>query len=492
MKTKETIYITMILAAVSLMMFGVVTGCSPNVAGSDSSNNMDKIYSVRQSDLVIGTLLRGTANAKEKHKLFAEASFKNILTWIQEQNTRVKKGDVVIKFETQNLLDDIDTRKLKIESQEKTLEIEKEERRILLSENQSVLRAATDAVIAAEEDYARYYRYDGKKLKEGLEQSVESNAKALKQLEDECQKMADEISNTIYDDEDAKEAAYGKLDALKDGVKKKELACDDDEYQLRIFKKYTFPNALTDKKNKLEQTKLDYEKIKIRTASKVIQKDNEIQRLENELANAREELERVESYLPMMEVTAPVDGIMLYGDVDERHNRITIELGMECGRKRVLATIPEMDNLVVDFELPEQFHHRVKKDAKVIITPDSMPTLKLSGRVSEIAVVPVNQIHWDSSSPKIYNSVITLDEQNEKFVSGMNVEVNVIEDVLKNAVNIPVEAVFEEDGDYFVYLKTAGGTKKQSVELGKSTDQYVHIIKGLKTGDEVCLYSPYE
>ncbi|MDA3924482.1 MAG: hypothetical protein PF904_07280 [Kiritimatiellae bacterium] len=486
------IYITIFLASVSLMIFGVVTGCSPHVAGSDSSNNMDKIYTVRQSDLVIGTLLRGTANAKEKHKLFAEASFKNILTWIQEENTRVKKGDVVIKFETQNLLDDIDTRNLKIESQEKTLQIEKEEKRILLSENQSVLRAAADAVVAAEEDYARYYRYDGKKLKEGLEEAVESNAKALKQLEVECQKMAYEISNTIYDDEDAKETALAKVDALEDGVKKKERVCEDSDYQLRIFKKYTFPNALTDKKNKLEQTRLDHEKIKIRTASKVIQKDNEIQRLENELANAREDLERIESYLPMMEVEAPVDGIMLYGNVDERRNRITIELGMECGRKRVLATIPEMDNLVIDFELPEQFHHRVKKDAKVILTPDSMPTLKLSGHVSEIAVVPVNQIHWDSSSPKIYNSVITLDEQNENFVSGMNVEVNVIEKVLKNAVNIPVEAVFEEDGDYFVYLKTGSGAKKRSVELGKSTDRYVHIIKGLKAGEDVYLYSPYE
>lgn len=492
MSNNKTIGTVSFLAITLLAILGVVTGCGPSAVGTDSSSSMDRIYTVRQSDLVVGTLLRGSANAKEKHKLSAEAAFRNILTWIQEENTQVKKGDVVIKFETQSLIEDIESRRLKIESQEKTLEIEREEKRILLSENQSALRAATDAVTAAEENYSRYYRYDGKKTKEGIEQGLESSNKALKQIREEAQAMADEITNTIYDDEKAKNAALEKLDILKGNVKKKEQECRDAEYQLRIFKKYTYPNALTDKVNKLEQTKLDYEKVKIKTASQVIQKDNNIQRMENELNKAREELARVETYMPMMEVRAPVDGIFVYGDVDERYNRITIELGMECGRKRVLATIPEMDNLVVDFELPEQFHHRVKKGAKVIITPDSMPTLKLTGHVSEIAVVPVNQIHWDRSSPKIYNSVITLDKQSDKFVSGMNVEVNVIEDVLENVVNIPVEAVFEEDGEYFVYLKTDGSIKKKSVELGKSTDQYVHIISGLKAGDEVCLYSPYE
>ena len=51
---------------------------------------------------------------------------------------------------------------------------------------------------------------------------------------------------------------------------------------------------------------------------------------------------------------------------------------------------------------------------------------------------------------------------------------------------------FEEEGDYFVYVRSAGEFTRRIVELGKSTDKYVHIIKGLEVGDEVCLYSPYE
>ena len=492
MKNIENINKTVCPALLLLFLFGVVAGCLPDSGGSAASNNTDKIFTVRKSDLIIGTLLRGSANAKEKHKLFPEAAFKNTLTWIEEENTRVKKGDVVIKFEIQDLLDDIEKRELKIESLRKSLDLRNEERRILLSENQSSLRVANDSVISSEESYARYYKYDGKKEKEGMESGVKDKKKSFEKAREEYRKSADEISNTIYEDEDAKADALEKLETLKSSIKQQERAYKDSGFKLRIFKKYTYPNTLTDKKNKLEQSVLNLDKVKIRAASMVIQKDNEIQRVENELENAIEELARVKSYRSMMEITAPVDGILVYGDVDRRHDKVSITVGMDCGRKRVLATIPEMDNLVVNFELPEQFHHRVQKDAKVIITPDSMPTLKLTGHVSEIAVVPVHQIHWDRSSPKIYHAVIKLDEQNEKFVSGMNVEVEIIEEIIENAVNVPVEAVFEEDGEYFVYRKTASNIKKQIVGLGQSTDQYVHITEGLKAGDEVCLYSPYE
>jgi len=64
---------------------GCLPGCSPG-SFNDAADNTDKLFTVRRSTLVIGTLLRGIANAKETHKLFPEASYKNTLIWIEEQN----------------------------------------------------------------------------------------------------------------------------------------------------------------------------------------------------------------------------------------------------------------------------------------------------------------------------------------------------------------------------------------------------------------------
>ena len=472
---------------------GLVAGCSPDAAAGDDGENIDKLFAVRRSDLVIGTLVRGTANAKEKHKLFPEASYRNVLTWIADENTHVKKGDVVIKFETQDLLDDIESRKLNIETQQKTLDIKREEKRILLSENVSALRVAKDRVDTAEEDYARYYKYDGKKEKEDKVESVDAAEKNFEEKKREYLKMQDEIINTIYDDEDARQKALAQLDKLKDDMRSKEKSYKDAAYSLRIFKKYTYPNKLRTKKNALDQARLNYEKVVVSTASRVVQKDNDINRVERALKKDKNELERIESYLPMMEIKAPVDGILIYGDVDRRNDRrIEIEVGMEVRRKRVIATIPEMDNLIVNFELPEQFRHRVSEGNKVIITPDSMPQLKVPGKISEIAVVPVHQIEWDRTSPKIYHAVVSLDQQNKNLVSGMNVQIDIIEAELSAVLNVPIEAVFEEEGEYFVYLRSGSSPRKQVVQLGKSNDQYVQIVEGLSEGDQVYLFSPYK
>lgn len=52
----------------------IVGGCSPS---NENTETADKLFEVRRSDLSIGSLLRGTANAKKKYKLYPEASYRN-------------------------------------------------------------------------------------------------------------------------------------------------------------------------------------------------------------------------------------------------------------------------------------------------------------------------------------------------------------------------------------------------------------------------------
>lgn len=487
LRAQHTITAGLLLTALCTVL---LAGCSK---AEDSGKTTDKLFTVRKSDLMIGTLLRGTVNAKKKHKLSPESAYRNKLTWIEKENTSVKKGDVVIRFETQELLDEIAERRENLETQKKNQEVTKEEKRILLSENQSSLRISSDRVVSAEEDYARYYKYDGKKAKDDLVRRVESRELALEIANDDYREQMDLISNTIYDNEASKEWALERLEQRKNTVEEREQDYDDAKFRLKIFKKYTYPNTLTTKKNQMEQAELNHEKVLVSTASRVIQKDEEIARDEARIARAESELARLESYIPMMEIKAPVDGILVYGDVDRNNSQVEeVEVGMECHRNRVIATIPEMDNLIVNYDIPEQFRHRINSGTKVIISPDSIPSLEISGTVDTIAVVPVNQVSWDTTSPKIYASTITLDQQNPQLVSGMSVQIEVIDEVIEGAINIPIEAVFDEDGEYFVYIANGSDPKKQTVSLGKSNDQYIHVIEGIEEGDKVFLYRPHK
>ena len=77
-------------------------------------------------------------------------------------------------------------------------------------------------------------------------------------------------------------------------------------------------------------------------------------------------------------------------------------------------------------------------------------------------------------------------------VPGSYVEVYLMSKEQSNTLAIPVEALTEEQGLYFVYLqKCAESYKKQEVKLGASNGKEVEIVGGLHAGDKVVVKGAY-
>ena len=74
----------------------------------------------------------------------------------------------------------------------------------------------------------------------------------------------------------------------------------------------------------------------------------------------------------------------------------------------------------------------------------------------------------------------------------MSVQIEVVSQVLNNVVFIPIEAVQEQEGKFFVYRNNGGTPETVDVTLGLSNDGFVEITSGLKEDDEVYLYRPFQ
>ena len=166
--------------------------------------------------------------------------------------------------------------------------------------------------------------------------------------------------------------------------------------------------------------------------------------------------------------------------------------GIDVGKGQILITIPEMSNLIVDFDLPEQYRSKLKIGDRAVISPDSLPGEKFEGQISHIDTLPVNLVNWDSSSPKIYKSKIRFDKQSPRLVNGMSVQISVVTKTIPQTLFVPVEAVFEDSDRFFVYVAGLTGSKEVDVEIGESNDNFVQIKSGLEEGDVVYLYRPYQ
>ena len=463
---------------------------------SDSSNqgdnSLDMVYKVERSDMIIGILASGTVNAIKNHKIALEASVPAKISWLIDENTSVKKDDVLIKFDDEKLKNQVEDYKLEVENQIKSMEIAKEELEILKSSNKADLRQAQDRVRDAEEAFVKYIKLQGPQAKDDQQLKIEN---AIKAVDDAKQAVVDaesKHSNTVYDTREKEQAALTNIENLKKAVDDKELAYDKAILDRKLFKRFDYPNKIISLENSLTQAKLNLQKTKVRTSSGLVQKENSIIRNKNNLKRKREQYEQHKKYLGMMELKAPVDGVVIYGDPSRRWDNNELKVGSDVYKGRALMTIPDLSSMLVDFDLPEQYRSRVATGNEVVVTPDSLPSLKIRGKVTNIAPLPVNQIYWDRNSPKIYKSKVEFSTHDKRLVSGMSAQLEIITKELKNVLSIPVEAVFEENGQFYVYVKNGGKRPdKQIIEIGQADDDSVEITKGLAENDEIYLYNPF-
>ena len=79
------------------------------------------------------------------------------------------------------------------------------------------------------------------------------------------------------------------------------------------------------------------------------------------------------------------------------------------------------------------------------------------------------------------------------MISGMTARVEIVTEQLKDALQVPIEGVFNDDGKPVCYVRKADGKpEKREVKPGQSNDHFVQILEGLKEGEEVQLFVPTE
>ncbi|OGV34587.1 MAG: hypothetical protein A2020_11495 [Lentisphaerae bacterium GWF2_45_14] len=491
-KLFKAFIILFVLALVGWLLYYFAVGKIKERNEKKSSSSVpDRLYTVKRGDLAIGMKFSGNVNSRNKHKMSLEAAFQTKLLWIIDENSKVKKGDVIAKFETEELDEKIETLKFDLDAAEKEIMIAVEEQKILDSTNKAQIRSSEDKVREAEDDCRKYFKFEKQKERDKLDIAIQKAEKSLDEAKKAYNEKLSAYTNKSFNKQTEEAESKKQLAVAYKEVEKGQTEVKSAEQDRKVFKRYDLQDKITELDNKLEQARLNLEKVRVETNSSNIQKNKNLKNLELKKKKIEQDLEKYLSYIPMMTLNSPVDGVVIYGDIDQRWGKIDVKVGMDIRRKQVLLTIPDMSDLVVEFDLPEQYRSRARVGDRVVITPESIKGMKLEGTLQLIASLPVNQVMWDSNSPKIYKSIIDLKTQEPRLVTGMSVDLEVITKELKNVVFIPVEAVFEEGGAYYVYKKTPMKQRKLKIEIGPSNDDYVTITSGLNEGDVVYLYMPF-
>ncbi len=230
-----------------------------------------------------------------------------------------------------------------------------------------------------------------------------------------------------------------------------------------------------------EAAKASYDRAEALVKDKIIsQKEFESTKLEFENAKTAYDAVSNNKTAKGVSVNAPINGHM---------KNILVKEGEYITVGQPLATVSQNQRLVLRAEVSQRYYNAMQSvksanfktpyDNKVYSLED------LNGRLLSFG---------KTSNENSFFIPVSFEFDNKgEVIPGSFVEVYLISSLIENTLSIPVSALTNEMGIYYVYVQIdEEGYRKQEVALGANNGKEVQIIKGLHPGDRVVTQGAYQ
>ena len=159
------------------------------------------------------------------------------------------------------------------------------------------------------------------------------------------------------------------------------------------------------------------------------------------------------------------------------------QVGDAARSGQAVAQIPDMRNWEVSASIPELDRGHLDPGQKVTIRAAAIPGREFRGHVKSLGGTSGSA--WD----RRFECRIALDETGPELRPGMTSNILITVEALNDALWLPSQALFENDGRAFVYLRTPQGFISKDVKLVRRSESQA-VITGLAEGEQVALSNP--
>lgn len=243
--------------------------------------------------------------------------------------------------------------------------------------------------------------------------------------------------------------------------------------------------------SEVEQARLAYLEMKAKSKSLESVVNGKKAEVEKARGNLRNQLRRVTESAML----APREGIVVYANVGSGEQIRKVQVGMVPFEGMDLMYIPDISSMLAKSEINEVDLDKVKIGQPVEIRLDAFPDAVFTGTVERIGTLAhhkINPATGKSTSAKVFDLVVKVNESDKRLKPGLSATVDIILDKLEDVVYIPIESVFTmENNRNYVYLKNSDSVEKRLVEIGQHNNLYAVVENGLSENDIVLLSEPY-
>lgn len=312
------------------------------------------------------------------------------------------------------------------------------------------------------------------------EQNVITQTLSVQSIQGSIDQM--KATQKINDDADAMskmQSEYGVESAKLDASKAEVLSSIDGE-------KFRITVGVTE--GSLQQVKANIDAHQVGN-----QADNF--RLQQQKDKAMRDLDTASSYLGMMQLRAPTDGVVnvlpnfrsagTFGQSTPPFREgDTVWNGAE------IVEIPELTELYIDLKLEEVDRGKIQLGQPVRIRVDAIPDKEFTATLDFISPIAALIFKGGATPEKSFPARATLKNLDPRLSPGMSASAEVIIERQPNTLMIPARASFDKDGKPAAYVQTGKSFVLRPIEVGKRNDDDIIVTGGLKEGEIVTLESP--
>ncbi len=458
----------------------------PACGDSSDAGNVPAVatFEVARRDLRVTVTEKGTLKATNQILIRSAIPGQAKIMQLVDEGKTVAAGDILCELDSTSVVKEIgqlEDRVIQLQAEVAAADAELE---IQLSQNEADQQDAELELKFAHVELERYQKGEFVQEQTRKTTKVEEATSSLERARRKYQQMPALLEEGFVTSEQVEEERINQVKAESD----LELA----KLDLSTYLRYTAPKELQQREADVRNAELAVDRVKQRGRAREAQKRSNVDRQKRERENVVTRLTEQNTNLENMVIRAPGPGIVVYGDARNPWEDREIKVGETVYSKQAFLTLPDLSEMQVVLAIHEADISRMATGQKAFVTVETARNRTLDAEVTKVALVPnAQRRRWGDNTKRFRVEVsLTGELQALELKPGLTSRVEILVDELKDVLAVPVQAVFAESGEFWVFKRTPTGFERAIVKIAPGNGQYTVVTEGLAAGEHIALYNP--
>ena len=453
----------------------------------DGADEIHELFEVARGSFEIRIPATGELAAARQIEIKNRLESRAIITEVAEEGTIVKIGDLLVKFNDEEIRTRLTDAEESVIATQNELDSAVADLEIKKKTRESEIEKAQLKIEIAELDYNGWIEGEVVSTRQDLKLAVETAELNFNRLEQRF-----EASGRLFEQEFISEDEY-KQDEI--ALVEARARLDQVKLDVDVYEKFTYEKDRKQKMSDLSQARKEYSRIVDRQNAEVQRAESNVFSRTRRLGSKQERLAKHREQLEHCTILAPQGGLVVYASsLDSfrwmRREGRSIQVGTELWRNQMVMILPDTANMVAEVKINESLTGLIEPGQRATLTCNAAPDEMLTGQVESIGVLAESG-DWKDPNRRDYTVRIKLDDVDGMGLKpSMRVQSNIKIDEVDDALNVPIQAIHREGSNIFVYVPQGAGYAQRRVEVGRSSEFYIEVMEGLDAGEQVLLREP--